>query len=71
MEFPDLIRVTSSAENIHLARKRKLAVHVGIVSVLWGYLQYCGSCSVQQGDNISTVGDSFSREKINRRVNLP
>ena len=25
-----------------------------------GYLQYCGGCSVQWGDNISTVGDSFS-----------
>ena len=32
----------------------------GIASVLWGYLQYCGGCSVQWGDNISTVGDSFS-----------
>ena len=32
----------------------------GIASVLWGYLQYCGGCSVQQGDNISTVEDSFS-----------
>ena len=28
----------------------------GIPSVLWGYLQYCGGCSVQWGDNISTVG---------------
>ena len=23
------------------------------------YLQYCGGCSVQRGDNISTVGDSI------------
>ena len=34
---------------------------------MWGWLYYCGvifsvrgGCSVQQGDNISTVGDSFS-----------
>ena len=29
-------------------------------STVGGYLQYCGGCSVQWGDNISTVGDSFS-----------
>ena len=28
----------------------------GIASVLWGVLQYCGGCSVQWGDNISTCG---------------
>ena len=39
----------------------------GIASVLWGWLQYCGGCSVQwgipsvhTGDNISTVGDNIS-----------
>ena len=26
-------------------------------------VQYCGGCSVQWGDNISTVGDSFSTVK--------
>ena len=29
-------------------------------SAVGGYLQYCGGCSVQWGDNTSTVGDSFS-----------
>ena len=38
------------------------AVHVGrdSFSTVVEYLQYCGGCSVQWGDNISTVGDSFS-----------
>ena len=37
------------------------AVHVGEwLQYCGGYLQYCGGCSVQWGDNISTVGDSFS-----------
>ena len=29
-------------------------------STVEGYLQYCGGCSVQWGDNISTVGDNIS-----------
>ena len=29
-------------------------------STVGGYLQYCGGCSVQWGDNISTCGDSIS-----------
>ena len=33
------------------------AVHVGdSFSTVGEYLQYCGGCSVQWGDNISTVG---------------
>ena len=32
----------------------------GIASVLWGLIQYCGGCSVQWGDNITTCGEITS-----------
>ena len=44
--------------------KLSLTTPYNVVSVLWRLFKYIGSCSVDRGDNVSTVGDSFSTVEV-------